>query len=81
MHRRPEIVEAIENALTKWSKYGADLPRAARLELCKVMKCFSLQSTLSLRLELQRALWAISSGQQRWSDSVYLYLPMVGHKH
>lgn len=34
--RRPEIVEEIEDVLTKWSKYGADLPRAARLELCKV---------------------------------------------
>ena len=40
-HFRPhlrggEVIEEIEHALTKWSKYGVDMPRAVRLELCKV---------------------------------------------
>ena len=36
-HKRgAEVVEEIEHALTKWSRYGVDMPRAARLELCKV---------------------------------------------
>ena len=34
--RGDEVVEQIEHALTKWSKYGVDIPRAVRLELCKV---------------------------------------------
>ena len=29
-------VEEIEHALTRWTKYGIDLPRTARLELCTV---------------------------------------------
>ncbi len=41
LHFRPhlrgdEVIEEIEHALTKWSKYGVDMPRAVRLELCKV---------------------------------------------
>lgn len=34
--RGSEVIEEIEHALTKWSKYGLDMPRAVRLELCKV---------------------------------------------
>ncbi|DBB02473.1 hypothetical protein WJX82_005804 [Trebouxia sp. C0006] len=35
--RGDEVIEEIEHALTKWSKYGVDMPRAVRLELCKYM--------------------------------------------
>ncbi|KAL3130956.1 Rap guanine nucleotide exchange factor-like 1 [Trebouxia sp. C0009 RCD-2024] len=35
--RGGEVIEEIEHALTKWSRYGVDLPRAVRLELCKYM--------------------------------------------
>ncbi|KAL0028754.1 hypothetical protein WJX79_005068 [Trebouxia sp. C0005] len=35
--RGDEVIEEIEQALTKWSKYGVDMPRAVRLELCKYM--------------------------------------------
>ncbi|KAL0037517.1 hypothetical protein WJX77_000810 [Trebouxia sp. C0004] len=33
--RGDEVIEEIEHALTKWSKYGVDMPRVVRLELCK----------------------------------------------
>ncbi|KAA6420586.1 MAG: hypothetical protein FRX49_09379 [Trebouxia sp. A1-2] len=35
--RTPGGIEEIEHALTKWSKYGLDLPTPARLELCMYM--------------------------------------------
>ena len=36
--RGAEVIEEIEHALTKWSRYGVDMPRAVRLELCKVQQ-------------------------------------------
>lgn len=36
--RGEEVIEEIEHALTKWSRYGVDMPRAVRLELCKVLQ-------------------------------------------
>ena len=36
LQRSVDDVEEIEHALTRWSRYGLDLPRPSRLELCKV---------------------------------------------
>ena len=35
--RGADVIEEIEHALTKWSRYGVEMPRAIRLELCKVL--------------------------------------------
>lgn len=39
--RSQDNIEEIEHALTRWSRYGTDLPQTIRLELCQVS---SLQS-------------------------------------
>lgn len=45
--RGSEVIEEIEHAMTKWSKYGLDMPRAVRLELCKVYAVSLARATCS----------------------------------
>ena len=54
--RSMDDVEEIEHALTRWTKYGIDLPRTARLELCTVSLTVMCNGLLT-EAAFQKHLW------------------------